>query len=335
MRFVNHTLDHWIGRAFSDGALRYFGLTETHLGEPVETDLLLREDCRVARAWRRRDGNLYRIEFRDEGVDDLINFIAGDVRLICVYGCKVETVVLFGAPVTSSADYIDAGSIKGKGVHNVFLGLLDGDALLDEVEEHLRAADLWEPVNRLKLGLALQMKVREPMQTLERVLDLVAKMSDDDERAMVMSLLVAYGMRRLSNEQQDEVRQRLEAVYPIVKDWFDAEVQGVINAKEAIARRMAHLMIRHGSSVSFTFELTGLSVNELRPIVMDELTRMSVREFDETFVHRPSGESGQWEDKAVRLEALRRWCIEHGVTPDDLSVEEARQFAGFGDGERS
>ena len=245
MRFVNCTLDHWIGQAFSDGALRFLGLDETQLREPVETNLLLDEDCRVERAWRRHDGNLYRIEFRDKRVDDLIDFIAGDVRLLSVYGGKVETVVLFGWPVTTSADFIDAGSIKGKGVHNVFLGLFNGDALLEEVQELLRAAEQWEPADRLKLGLALQMKVREPLQTLERVLDLVTKVRDEDERTMVMSLLFAYGIRRLSNEQQDEVRQRLEAMYPVVKEWFDAEARGVIDDNDAIARRMAHLMIRH------------------------------------------------------------------------------------------
>ena len=322
---MNHTLDHWIGRAFSDRALRYFGLAETHLGEPIETDLLL-GDCRVERAWRRRDGSLYRIEFRDQGVDDLIHFIAGDVRLLSVYGCKVETAVLFGWPVTSSADYIDAGSIKGKGVHNVFLGLLNGDAVLQEVEEHLRAADLWEPTDRLKLGLAPQMNVRDPLQTLERVLKLLTKVPDEDERTMVLSLLVAYGIRRLPNQQQDEVRRRLESGSPIVRDWFEAEARGVIDDNEAIARRMAHLMIRHGNRVTFTSELTGLSVDELRPIVMDEFTRMTLADLDEVFIHQPSGESGRWEDKRVQIEALYRWCIEHGVTPDDLSAEEAIQF---------
>ena len=77
---MNNRLDHWVGRAFSDGALRYLGLDETQLGEPVETNLLLGEDCRVERAWRRQDGNLYRIEFRHQAVNDLIHFILLFVR---------------------------------------------------------------------------------------------------------------------------------------------------------------------------------------------------------------------------------------------------------------
>ncbi len=90
-------------------------------------------------------------------VRTLALYARANVRLARAYKANVRTVVLYHGGITSVPEELSIGVAVYR-VENVYLSKLDGDEALAAVERHLQAG-MWEPGDRLRLALAMNMHV--------------------------------------------------------------------------------------------------------------------------------------------------------------------------------
>ncbi len=126
----------------------------------------------------------------------------------------------------------DLGTVRYQ-VDNVFLANLDGDAELDVVERDL-ATDSWEPGDRLRLALALNMAVEDRSYTFERVLDLVKRVPGPEETDLITSALMALAEPTLGKRERERLRKELKMVSKIAEELYqDGIAEGrVLGRKE-------------------------------------------------------------------------------------------------------
>ncbi|WP_040288147.1 hypothetical protein, partial [Alicyclobacillus hesperidum] len=181
------TLMKALTRSLSGGALDVLGVHDVELAEPFPTELPA-NTLRMDRVWRMEDGQLFHLEFQTKRESTLHRFLEYDARLANEHQTKIRTVVLYHARVASAPDELDIGTAQYR-VENVFLRHLDGDHALNEVEAHLRAGQ-WEPGDRMRLGLALNMRLEDQNKAFNRVRELIPQVSDEIERDLVVSAIL-------------------------------------------------------------------------------------------------------------------------------------------------
>ncbi len=111
------------------------------------------------------------------------------MRLAQHHTTHIRTVVLYHA---DTAQYH---------VENVFLSQLDGTQALTTVQAHL-AAGRWEPPDRLRLALALNMHWSHRTGVLDTVLMLVSAVPSMAERDLVVSAMIILGQYTLTGAER-------------------------------------------------------------------------------------------------------------------------------------
>ncbi|MCL6626413.1 MULTISPECIES: hypothetical protein [Alicyclobacillus] len=236
-------------RSLSDGALDVLGVRGVELESPLPTELPA-NTLRIDKAWRMRDGCVFHLEFQSYREPTLHRFLEYDARLARQHMARIRTVVLYHASVTSASATLDIGTALYQ-VENVFLSNLDGDKALDQVEGHVWSGE-WEPGDRLRLALALNMKVRDAAEAFERVLTLVPALSDEAERDLVVSAILVLGAPSLTDVQRARLRRELRRVSKIVEELYQ---EGREEGREEVARNL----LAEGVSVDVIVKATGLS----------------------------------------------------------------------------
>lgn len=205
-------------RSLSGGALDAIGVYGVELVEPVETELPANV-LRMDRVWRTADGSLFHLEFQAKREATLHRFLEYDARLANQMRCPIRTVILYHASVSSAPEELNIGTAQYR-VENVFLARVDGDEALDQVECHVRDG-YWEPRDRVRLALAMNMRLENPAGAFERVLSLIPQVRDENERELVVSALLTLGEQALSEEQRLRLRKELRTMYRLIDEIFE------------------------------------------------------------------------------------------------------------------
>lgn len=253
---LQDTIMKALTRSFSGGALEVLGVCGVELAEPLPTELPS-NTLRIDTAWRMCDGRVFHMEFQSTREATLHRFLEYDARLARQHLTQVRTLVLYHADVPSAPSELDIGTAVYR-VENVFLSKLNGDAALDDVERHLQAGE-WEPGDRLRLALALNMCVRDIPAAFQRVVRLVPSVPDDTERDLVVSAILALGDKSLNDQQRLFLRKELQKVSKIAEELYhDGQMEKAIE----VARKL----FLKGASVSEVMEITGLSEEEAEQV---------------------------------------------------------------------
>lgn len=244
-------------RSLSGGALDVLGIRGVELVEPLPTELPV-NTLRVDKVWQMQDGRLFHLEFQSTQERELDRFLEYDVRLWRHHKAQIRTVVLYHSNVANAPEEMSIGTAVYR-VENIFLSQLDGDKALKEVERHLQAAQ-WEPQDRLRLALALNMKVQDVSAVFERVLELVPAVPDESERDLVVSAILALGEHALNEQQRIRIRGELRKVSRIADELYQ-------EGREEERVEIACKLLEEGVSIDVIVKTTGLSrerIDELR-----------------------------------------------------------------------
>ncbi|WP_236011658.1 hypothetical protein [Alicyclobacillus fructus] len=109
----------------------------------------------------------------------------------------------------------------------------------------------WEPADRLRLGLALSMRVEDRHQAMVRVLNLLPPVPDDEERELVASAVLAFGDRALSDEDRRKLRKELKNVFRMAEELYE-------DGRREAAEDIAHRLLAEGVPVDVVEKATGL-----------------------------------------------------------------------------
>lgn len=241
-----------LAQSLSGGALGAVGIRGVELVAPFPTELpagVLRTDM----VWRMSDGWLFHLEFQSTRETDLHRFLEYDVRLARHHRGKIRTVVLYHTRIAQAPKELDIGTAKYR-VENVHLSNQSGERALETVERHLRAGR-WEPEDRLRLALAMNMDLPDRRRAFERVLELVPQVPEE-ERDLVAAALFALGEKGLSEDEQKRLREGLKRVSKIAQELRE---EGRMEGRMETARAM----LAKGMDVALVSEVTGLSVEEV------------------------------------------------------------------------
>lgn len=205
------------------------------------------------------DKCLLHLEFQSTKEPTLYRFAAYDVALAERHRRAIRTVVLYTGDVHDAPAELDAGSFRYS-VENVYLGQMDGDAVLETVRQHLETGD-WTPEDRVRLAFAFHMRFerRTRDEAFEAIVDTLQRVPDREEQNYLAALVFGFSARVLTNEQKATLRKVL-AMTELLKEIVE-------EAKEERSKEIAERMFRDGASVSDVMRWTGLSEEEAQELL--------------------------------------------------------------------
>ncbi|MFD1674174.1 Rpn family recombination-promoting nuclease/putative transposase [Alicyclobacillus fodiniaquatilis] len=206
---------------FSHDALHIFGIEGVELSEALPTELSAVESRRIDMAWRTAAGEVFHLEFQTKRESTLHRFLAYDVKLAWQYKTTVRTVVLYHQGVLHAPVALDIGTAQYH-VENVYLGNFDGDGVLDSVEQDI-ACGQWTPNDRVQLSLALNMRFsrRTKEQAIDKVLALVERIPEPEERDLVCAALIGLTERALSESEWLRMKKEMMKMSEMAQEIYD------------------------------------------------------------------------------------------------------------------
>ncbi len=263
-------------RSLSGGALDVLGVLGVELAEPLPTELPA-NTLRMDKAWRMQDGRVFHLEFQSTREPTLYRFLEYDARLAHQHFTQIRTVVLYHAKVNDAPSELNIGTAMYH-VENIYLSQMDGDRALDEVSQHLKMGQ-WEPKDRLRLALALNMRVQDMSVTLNRVLELVSVVPNETEKDLVVSAIAALGDHSLNDQQRAHLRKELRKMSKIAEELYQEGRQegrqegiqegiqeGRQEGEHSRAVTMARKMLLAGEPVQKVVEFTDLPLEEVQKL---------------------------------------------------------------------
>ncbi len=250
-------------KSLSGGALQAIGVYGVELADPLPTELPANV-LQVDMVWRMQDDRMFHLEFQSKREDQLYRFLEYDARLARRHRLPLRTVVLYHESVKMAPDQLDIGTAKYQ-VENVYLSDRDGDAALDEVTQHLRVGT-WTSEDRLRLALAVNMKLRNRNEAIERIVTLVNKVQGEEERELVVAAILELGDKGLSEPERQRMRKELMRVSKMAQELYDeGREEGRVEERTEIARAA----LADGMDNDRVARLTGLSLEKIEEIRRD------------------------------------------------------------------
>ncbi|MDP9729339.1 hypothetical protein FY534_13740 (plasmid) [Alicyclobacillus sp. TC] len=243
-------------RSLSGGALEILGIRGVELKEPFITELPA-NTLHMDRVWRMANQDLFHLEFQTKRESTLHRFLEYDARLANEHRVKIRTVVLYHASVTNAPAELDIGTALYR-VENVFLSQLDGEQALNEVEAHLRTGQ-WEPGDRMRLSLALNMRLENQDKAFDRVRKLIPQVKDETERDLVISAILVLGDQGLTEKQRAQLRKELRKVSKLAEELYEEGRQEGIE-------KVACNLLAEGVPVNVIEKATGLSREQIEKL---------------------------------------------------------------------
>ncbi|WP_234969431.1 RpnC/YadD family protein [Alicyclobacillus vulcanalis] len=247
-------------RSLSGGALDVLGVHGVELEEPLSTELPV-NTLRVDRVWKMKNQDLFHLEFQTKRESTLHRFLEYDARLANEHRARIRTVVLYHANVANAPSDLDIGAAYYR-VENVFLRNLDGDQALADVANHLRHGT-WEPSDRIRLGLALNMRLVDQNRAFDRVRELIPQVPDEAERDLVVSAILVLGDQGLTEEQRAVLRKELRRVSKLAEELYE---EGRMEGRVEERVQIAFNLLRKGLSLEDIADTTKLSKQEIEDL---------------------------------------------------------------------
>lgn len=150
---------------------------------------------------------------------------------------------LYHADTVQAPDALDIGTAQYH-VENVFLSQLDGTQALTTVQAHLDAGR-WEPPDRLRLALALNMHFSDRTDVLNTVLTLVSAIPSMTERDLVVSAMIILGNYALTDAERTRLRKELRKMSTIAEELLrDEHEEGLKEGEQIGIQKVAQAMPR-------------------------------------------------------------------------------------------
>ena len=156
------------------------------------------------------EASLVHLEFQSRAESNLYRFAEYDLALARKFGRAVRTIVIFTRPGRLPSTTMDLGGLQYR-IEALPLHRLDGDAVLDEVAEHL-ATRAWTPGDRVRLAFAMHMgyRRRSTAEAFTNILKLAEKVPDPTEQNYVVALILGFSGGQLSSQQMMQLRETMK-----------------------------------------------------------------------------------------------------------------------------
>jgi predicted transposase/invertase (TIGR01784 family) len=260
-----------LSSALPGGVLEVIGVHDVEIERalPTEQDSVQVMQEFTDIVWELHDGSILHMEMQTSKPTSLHRFLRYDAWLAEHFQTRVRTVILYNATVAHAPNCLDFGCAQYR-VENVYLKEFDGDDTLETVATHL-ANGAWEPADRIRLALALQMRHSQSTdEVLERMLALTRQLEAEHEQAYVTTLILGINGNRLSKAQRERLREGLKMTSIVKEIWHDVLDEGMEKGMEkgidAGKKEVAQAMLARGMETATIAELTGLGLTEIEAL---------------------------------------------------------------------
>jgi hypothetical protein len=208
---------------------------------PAELPVLAVRAAQLDTLFRLENNELLHMEFQMT-VTELGRFYRYQFEAGEAYNTKVHTVVFYGPGITSAPEALDRGSGVYR-VHNVFIGTLDGDAVLDALRQKLNQGHTLDELDQTHFKLLPLMAHRQPLPEVVQEAVTVATALPSEERVAVIGTMLGLGYSYLGQEFIDQmlgVREVANALEMMVENALrrgkaegkaEGEEQGQVRAR--------------------------------------------------------------------------------------------------------
>ena len=153
--------------------------------------------------FRLADADIAQFEFQmKRNADDLERFYRTQFAVAEHYQCPVHTVVLYGPDVLEAPDTLDRGSAVFR-VRNVYIGAMDGEAVVAMLRERLAAGQPLSEAEGTWIKLLPLMRQRRELSEVLREVALLARGLPRAEREEILGTMVGltYNYPRARDER--------------------------------------------------------------------------------------------------------------------------------------
>lgn len=205
-------------------------------GLPSELPQLQIRSQQTDLLFRLADNSILHLEFQTtRRSGDLLRFAAYHLAVFERYRRPIHTVVLYGTGIRSAAHALETGALTFR-VENVFVGRLDGDAVLQQLHEKAVRGETFSPVDRIDLILSPLMRLHRPVAEVARDAARLSVNVPQEQREMTVGALIGLAYPTIS---RDVVMAILEESGMMALSQAFLE-EGELKGKREALRRILH-----------------------------------------------------------------------------------------------
>ena len=179
--------------------------------------------------FRLEDAAIAQFEFQmKRNPDDLERFYRTQFAVAEHYRCRVHTVVLYGPDVAEAPDTLDRGSAVYR-VTNVYVGAMDGEAVVAMLRERLAEGRPLSEEERARLKLLPLMRQRRPLiEVLHEVAVLARGLprEEREEREETLGTMIGLAYNYLGPEMSEQLLEVLTMANALENLIADTLVRG-------------------------------------------------------------------------------------------------------------
>ncbi len=148
------------------------------------------------------DGTMLHLEFQSgRHAAELIRFLVYDALVFQRHRRQVRTAVVYTGRVRRADDRVAAGSLQYQ-VENVYLGAMDGDAALADLERRRREGALWrEDALAIALTVLKRFTGRTRLEAVGAAMHMAAALPDEQSRTECQASVLGLAQQYLSQSQ--------------------------------------------------------------------------------------------------------------------------------------
>ena len=196
---------------------------------PAELPVLSVRAERPDNLFRLADAAIVQFEFQmKRNPDDLERFYRTQFAVAEHYRCRVHTVVLYGPDVAEAPDTLDRGSAVYR-VTNVYVGAMDGEAVVAMLRERLAEGRPLSEEERARLKLLPLMRQRRPLiEVLHEVAVLARGLprEEREEREETLGTMIGLAYNYLGPEMSEQLLEVLTMANALENLIADTLVRG-------------------------------------------------------------------------------------------------------------
>ena len=193
---------------------------------PAELPVLSVQAERPDNLFRLEDAAIVQFEFQmKRNPDDLERFYRTQFAVAEHYRCRVHTVVLYGLEVAEAPDTLDRGSTVYP-VTNVYIGAMDGEAVVTMLRERLVVGQPLSEVERARLKLLPLMRQRRPPIEVLHEVAVLARGLPREEREETLGTMIGLAYNYFGPEMSEQLLEVLTMANALENLIADTLVRG-------------------------------------------------------------------------------------------------------------
>ena len=215
---------------FQNKALTFFGLDTARIvrAEPTELPQIKVEDRRMDFVFYLEDDTYLHMEFQTTASkENLERFKVYDVAFYDQKKKDINTVVIYGAGITSTLEKLDHGSVKYE-TKAVYMNDYDGDQIYNKLLHEVENCKSLEDIDQLNLILLPLMRsnVDKSQRAIEAV-ELAKKIKDERQQTFLIGSLVGITDKFIDKEYVSKMMEVLRMARVLQELYAEAESKGL------------------------------------------------------------------------------------------------------------